>query len=284
MKRILFVFITLSSMQLLHAQEKEKDSKISKNSYFKAALNYLSNAVYSGRKDSLVMPYFSPSLGYYDKSGFSISGSVSYLSSSSESRIDLFSLDLGYDFSISDKLSAGIYGNKSFYNKSSSVVGSEIKGSMGGYFTYDPGILSIGGGIDAAFSQSTDIGINGSLSHVFSIGEEGDQWSISPIVTVNAGSQNYYQDYYKNRKKSLKINRTGNVNTIIVKNANQFILLDYEIGIPLTYDAKKWGLYVKPTYAIPQNPVSFSINNGLTYTSEKLENSFYAEIGVYIKF
>lgn len=69
-------------------------------SYFSLGLNYLSNSVYNGRKDSLATPYLTPSLGYYDKSGFFVSGSLSYLMRTGASRIDLFSLDAGYDFSI----------------------------------------------------------------------------------------------------------------------------------------------------------------------------------------
>lgn len=284
MKKITLIIITFLSVNILTAQDQKQETKTPKASYFKAAIGYLSNSVYNGRKDSLVTPYFSPSLGYYDKSGFSVSGTVSYLSSASESRIDLFSLDLSYDFTISDKLSGGIYANKSFYNQSSSAVGSGLNGSLGAYFSFDPGILSIGGGVDAAFSQSTDIGANGSLSHGFTIGEEGSQWAITPTVSANAGSQNYYQDYYKNRKKSFKANRAGNVNTILVKNANQFILLDYELALPVVFERKKWGISFKPSYAIPINPISFSLNNGATFTSEKLENSFFVELGGYIKF
>lgn len=95
------------------------------------------------------------------------------------------------------------------------------------------------------------------------LSERGEaQWSISPTVTANAGSQNYYQDYNKNRKKSLRANHTGNVNTIIVKNVYQFILLDYEIGLPLTYDAKKIGLYVKPPTQYPKTLFPFQSITG----------------------
>lgn len=66
------------------AQKQKKDTITPKASYFKARIDYLSNSIYNGRKDSMVLPYYSPSLGYYDKGGFYISGTVSYLSAVSE--------------------------------------------------------------------------------------------------------------------------------------------------------------------------------------------------------
>jgi len=283
-KRILFVLLILVSANVLTAQDAKKETKTPVTSYFKAGIDYLSNSVYNGRKDSIPMAYYSPLIGYYDKSGFFVSGTVSWLSSSSESRIDLFALDLGYDFTVSNKITGGIYGNKSFYNQSSTTVNSAVLGSLGAYLTYDPGVITLTGGVDAAFSKSTDMGVNGSLAHEFSIGEEGNQWSITPTFTMNAGTQNYYQDYFQNRKKSLKALRIGPANTIKVTGSNTFSLLDYELSLPVSYDGKKWGLSFKPYYAIPVNPVSVSLNNGLTYKTEPLENSFYIEIGVYIKF
>ena len=277
-----FFSVLLLFVNLLYAQEQKKKSRPT-TSYFKASLDYLSNAVYNGRKDSLVTPYYTPAIGYYDKSGFFISGSVSYLSSAAESRIDVFSIDLGYDFTASDKLSGGVYANKSFYNQSSSTVRSSLNAGLGAYLSYDAGIVAVQGGIDAVFSKSTDINANGSLSHAFNLGE-GEEWTLSPTVSFNAGTQNFYQDYFRNRKKSFRANRNGNQNTIVVKGYNSFNVLDYELALPLAYEAKSWGLSFKPVYAIPVNPVSISLNNGTTYTIEKLENSFYVEAGIYFKF
>src|ERR1700712_5740709 len=64
-------------------------------SYFSAGLSYLTNSVYNGRKDSVATPYITPTIGYYDKSGFFIDGSLSYLSRAGSSRIDLFNIEAG---------------------------------------------------------------------------------------------------------------------------------------------------------------------------------------------
>jgi len=284
MHKIIMASLAIFLINVLPAQEQKKDTKTPTASYFKAGIDYLSNSVYNGRKDSLTTAYYSPTIGYFDKSGFFISGTVSWLSTSTESRIDLFGIDLGYDFSISDKVTGGVYGNKSFYNQSSTTVNSGVKGSLGAYLTYDPGVISLTGGIDATFSKATDIGTNAAISHEFYMGEVGDQWSISPTIGMNAGTQNYYQDYFQDRKKSLKPLRILSSNNIKVIGSDKFTLLDYELSLPVSFDGKNWGLSFKPYYAIPVNPVSVSLNNGATYKTEQLENSFYAEVGVYIKF
>ena len=68
-------------------------------SYGSLSINYLTNSVYNGRKDSVLTPYITTSLAYYDKSGLFVNGSLSYLSRAGSSRIDLFNLEAGYDFS-----------------------------------------------------------------------------------------------------------------------------------------------------------------------------------------
>ena len=100
--KITFLFI-LSILSSSLALEAQSDSATSNKSYFKFSGTYLSNFIYNGRQDSITTPYITPSLGYFDKSGFYVIGSLSYLSSAKEKRVDLFSFDIGYDFSISQK-------------------------------------------------------------------------------------------------------------------------------------------------------------------------------------
>ena len=58
----------------------------------------LSNSIYNGRKDSVATPYITPMIGYYDKSGFFIDASLSYLAKAGSSRIDMYNIDAGYDY------------------------------------------------------------------------------------------------------------------------------------------------------------------------------------------
>ncbi len=256
-----------------------QDTASNKSSYYKAAVNYLTNSVYNGRKDSVVLPYITPSIGYYDKSGIYISGSLSYLAATNNSRIDVYTAEIGYDFTINNKLSGGIYGSKYFYNNNSTSVTSQTKGSIGGSLTYDPGIITLSSGVDVSFASKPDVNVSADIAHGFYSGQKGNEWGITPTLSVNFGTQNSYQDYVKKRKSK----GSGN-STVQTSNKSNFALLDYEFSLPITYDGNNWGLFLTPTYAIPLNPIAVANSSGSNFTTEKLANTFFAQFGVYVKF
>ena len=138
---VLFCFISINTTQAQSVATPDN----SKTSYWKVSGSYLTNSVYYGRQDSLVTPYLTPSIGYYDKSGFYVSGSLSFLMTKKSSGIDLSSLDMGYEFTATDKFSGVVYANKSWYNQSSSNIKSDIKGSLGTSLNYDLNAVQIMG-------------------------------------------------------------------------------------------------------------------------------------------
>jgi len=303
MMKINFIcLILVSGFISANAQSTKKSKPDSAISYFRADASYLSNYVYNGRQDSLKTPYLTPTFGYYDKSGFWISGSLSYLANSANSRIDLYSLDIGYDFDLSDRFSGTVYADKSFYNDASTVINSAVKGSIGSTLSYDLDFLQVNAGIDILFSTKADIATNIGLAHAFYIGDKGNLFTITPTVTTNLSTLHYYEGY-ANKKAGKKANQViPNLQSITVEttvNNNQFTLMDYEISLPFTYDSKKIGFFLTPTFAIPKNPINTSttttikLRNG-TQTSQtvdstpweekNLTNTFYAEIGFYLKF
>ena len=293
-KIIVITIITFSTFFNQFNTYAQSDSG-AKKSYFKVGVNYLSNAVYSGRKDSSVVSYITPSIGYYNKSGFYVDGTMSLLANSSDAgSIDEILLEAGYEFSIKDNFDAGLYASKYFYSNNSYSVTSELQGGIGGYFTYDAGLVSIGGGADVLISIGTDLTVNGNLSHGFSFGNDNNSWNITPTAEVNAGTQSFYRAYYKNRKFGFtspgskgKGHNSGKVSTsssktISFKQSNSFSILDYELSIPVTYDAKGWGLFATPTLALPVNPASYEVD-GVAQT-ETLSTSFFVKVGIYFKF
>ena len=288
-------------MQYGYTQEKKEEAAAS-NSYGKLSLSYLNNAVYNGRKDSLATPYITPTIGYYDKSGFYVSGALSYLSSAKESRIDLFSLDIGYDISITNQLSSNFYGNKSFYNQSSTAVKSDIKGSLGAAFNYDLSVIQLNLSSEAVFSQKTDLSLNLGMGHAFNSGDEDHLFSINPSININWSTLNFYEGF-TSRKVSKKIGQTianvASATATTTVDKNRFTLLDYELSVPLSYDTKKFGCFLTPTFALPQNPINTTtstviklkngtqttqVQNSTPLSEKKLENSFFWEFGVYVKF
>ena len=115
--------------------------------------------------------------------------------------------------------------------------------------------------------------------------DNSDEWSFEPSVTINAGTNNFYKTYFTDIKYALRrrvlLNGDPFIKPLIIKKG--FGILDYEVSAPIKYEGKKMGLYLTPTYTIPINPVSFSLNNGLTYKTEMLTKSFFVEVGLYIK-
>jgi hypothetical protein len=123
--------------------QNRNDDDIESKSYWKLMTSYLSNSVYYGRTDSLATPYFTPSLTYYGKSGFYVGGSFSVYTGVGKKRIDLYAIDLGYDFDFNENLSGSIYANRSFYNSNSTAIKSDIYSSAGANLSYDFSFLQI---------------------------------------------------------------------------------------------------------------------------------------------
>ena len=284
---ILFSF----SIQRLKAQENDGDTTEAK-SYWQAGISYLNNSVYLGRKDSLKLPYITPTIGYYHKSGLYISGSLSYLSSASQSQVDLFELEAGYTFT-SNKLEGEISASKDFYNSNSYGVKSETKGSVDGSLSYDFGFIKPTLQADIAFNTKSDYIVGLGVEHSFFAAD--DNLEVAPSFLLNAGTQNYYSSYYSKRKYSPKRKKAnapgGSTISAYLPNAAEFKILDYEFALPVNYTAGDFTFNFTPTLAVPENPaivvltIKPAVGNSYTTTStEKLSNVFYWSAGVTYKF
>lgn len=295
------LLITVSFLFQVSANA-QSDSSAARRSYFKVQAQYLSNSVYSGRKDSETVSYLTPSFGYFHKSGFYVDGELSFLANSiSAGRIDEIVLETGYDFSIGN-FDAGFYAGKYFYSNSSFAVTSDIKADIGTYFTFNTNIINVGGGADLLVSTNNDLNINADISHPFYFTVKDKNLSISPIAEMNAGTQSFYRAYYENRKfgftthgsnakghghkksgtTTTPVSDTSSIVTVTFPEQNRFSILDYEFSLPMTFDAKKWGIFLTPTVAIPLNPATYEIDGVLQ--KEKLSTSFFVKTGVYYKF
>jgi hypothetical protein len=295
MKKITLTILCSICLGVVFAQDKEDttSSATPPKSYGKISISYLNNSVFNGRKDSAITPYITPTIGYYDKSGFFITGALSYLSSAATSRIDLFNIEAGYDFNIS-KLDGEVTAFKSFYNTNSTNVKSEVSGGFAGSFGYDLGFIhpTLMGGIN--LGKSTDYTAAFSLDHSFYAAD--DKLEIVPSFLVNASTQHYYGNYYANRKyaKLKKKNGTGIYYDITadLTDASRFKILDYELSMPINYTVNKFTFGLTPAYALPIDPATVTVNlkpsignNTISKTfTEKLENSFFFTFEVSYKF
>jgi hypothetical protein len=270
----------------------QKDSAkdiIPKKSYWQAGINYLSDNVYLGRKDSVKIPYISPSIGYYDKSGFYVNGSVSYLPSSGNSRIDMASLEAGYSILVNE-FEGQIAANKSFYSSKSTNVRSEVKGSLSSSLGYNFGFIKPTLQGEVSFGTKTDYAMGLGLEHTFYLA--GDKIDITPEGFTNFSTQNFYGSYYNRRRYTGKRKRksTGILYYDIsadVSNVAKFKLLDYEFSAPINYTLGKFVFDFTPTIAVPMNPAEISLHfkpsTGAPFSRtfrEKLGDSFFFQAGV----
>ncbi|GGB21091.1 hypothetical protein GCM10011511_51050 [Puia dinghuensis] len=266
------------------AKPVKKDSTEKKESHWVFGATYLSNSVYLGRKDSVAVPYLTPSIGYHDKSGLFITGSISYLPGSGENRIDLSTIEAGYSHA-TDNFNIEVSAAKDFYSDASFAVTSAISGRLSAYLSYDFGFIEPSLDLGAEFSDNTDIGVGLGLGHSFSIIE--DHFEVDPTLHANLATQNYYASYYSKRRYNPKRqSKTGNSINASLGNASSFQIMDYEFEAPFEYTiGKKLKLNFTPTLAIPVNPSTVTLmttsgNRTITQTTtEDLSTTFYFSLG-----
>lgn len=290
LQALVIIFISVSLLNFCLAQDSTLEAALKdlKHSYFKASASYLSDAVYLGRKDSVKVPYLTPTFGYYSRSGIFFTASASYLST--EKRIDGYSLGSGYMFA-SKKWTGELTANKYFYSNQSYSVKSEVKADAAVELAYDAGPIEMDISATASFSGSTDVATSFGLDHAFSVMD--DQMEITPTFITNGGTQNYYDAYYRKRRyiKKRKGNLPPRTISAYTLNPGSFRILDYEASLPVEYDVNKFAFSFTPTVAFPVNPntVVRTVQpvGGIAVTktfTEKINNSFFWSLEMDYKF
>lgn len=254
-----------------------------KKSYILTDISYQNDAVFMGRRDSITAPYIIPSIGYYDASGFFADASLSYLTKSSENRVDLFLLTAGYRFD-SNKLSGAISGTKYFFSDNSYSVQSEIEADISAIISYDLDIFEASILASSYFSKdsNTDFFIGAQLAK--SVYTNDRSLEITPTIAAHAGSQYFYQEYYKfNRVGNRKDNGNGQnqqIGTTVVgiDEVNKFNLLNIELSMPINYYYKSFIFSFSPHLAFPQSSATITTEDAVI--KEDLKEVFYWSAGI----
>lgn len=272
MKKII-IFCTLFTsiiQQKVIAQEYDNNDK----SYFKVATRYYSDVVYSGRRDSIQVPYIEPSLSYFHESGFFITTALAFnpISKFSEP-FDRFTIDAGYEFSITKNIEAGIYYSKYYYNANSQAISAELKSDLGIDLNFTKNNWHLRSGAYLFFSDLTDDFTYLSLSYSQEVKIGNMKLFILPKISSNQGTQKLFI----NRKTKKLTNTSASTGT-------GFSVLDYEAGVEFNLDKPKWGITLEPYYAVPVNPGLLSSNRIKGDKYEKLSNTFYTQFSIYFKF
>ncbi len=240
-------------------------------SHILAGINYLTDNVYLGRKDSIVTPYLSSYVGYQHKSGVYAKANLAY--SRIKHNVDLFTIEAGYERSLTDRLTAGLSAEKYFYNKNSNNIRGNIKGSAGLYLKHENKWFSPQLSFDANFGKKTDYIVGLFVDRPFRIGKS--RWQITPSAGTNGATQHFYNEYFVNN-----VARKDKTSTLsqAIKNAGKFKIMDYEIGLKTTCVLNKWLLSGRLTYYIPVNPVIIDLpNNNI---KELIANTMVMELDI----
>ncbi|WP_184546437.1 hypothetical protein [Mucilaginibacter sp. FT3.2] len=266
----------------------DKDDKSAPENSFKFGLSYLSNNVIMGRADTIKTAMLIPDIKYTFSNGIYVLGSVTYIPNRVSGKLDEGNITAGYDFDITDDLSATTSFSKLFYNKNSTQIGSSISSTISASLDYDIGdIITPTIGVDYNFVKQgfkNDIFLNAGLSHDFintGLLSDDDFLVISPSVTVNAGTQNFYDAYLTLKKYKLK-SKTATSKTLTKQETklSKFNLLDYEFSLPIAYKIGRLIFHFTPTYAVSQNKLPANIT-GSMITKPGI---FYFDTGVTVKF
>ena len=287
MKNLMLLFLILCLPLFVMAQDNKNVDK--KKSYLLTDISYQNDAVFMGRLDSISAPYLVPSLGYYDKSGLFVDASLSYLTNSNANRVDLFLLTAGYRFN-SNKLSGAISGTKYFFNDNSYSVQSEIEGDISAILSYDLAVFEASLTASGYFSKNsnTDLFLGAQLAK--SLYTNDKSLEIKPTFNIYAGSQNFYEEYYKynrvgNRKGkgNGKNQQTTSTTTVVgIDEVNKFNLLNLELNLPIYYYYKSFIFSIIPQWAFPQSSATITTENSII--KEDLKDVFYWSVGISYRF
>ena len=277
--RYVVIIAFFCSGTLISQNETESDS-----TYVLVDMNFISDAVFMGRKDSISNPYFYPSLTYHHKSGFYGTGSFSYLSKPDEGRVDLLLLTAGFDFSIK-KLDGDVSITKYFFNENSYNVISEVDADLTAQLVYDFKVVNLGLTSSIYFNSdgNNDIFLSSEISHDYI--SKSEKFQISPTAGFYLGSQNFYEQYYINNhfgggrgQQQSQGNGSTQSTQIEIKESEKFGLMAIEFSLPIWYVEEPWIFSILPAYVIPKNPATLTVDDIIF--EEDLENTFYWIVGI----
>jgi hypothetical protein len=258
-------------------------------SEIRIGLKYTSDYLYMGRSDSAKAPYLSPSISYFHKSGFFIHSSFSYLTAKDEGRIDLVTLSGGYDY-YKKNFAMGVSLSEYFFSTYSYAVQAEMNTYVNAFVGYDFSLFTLYGDASVGFSDATDFFLGAEIDRTFYAFR--NHLLITPSVSINAGSQQYFNEYFiyrstqtgygkgsgKGKGSSSQTTTTTTSGQSEVLESNKFKILDYESAIQLTYKINNFRIFASAVWTFPVNPATLVSDEG--EYQEDLKNGFYWTTGV----
>ena len=269
-------------------QTKQRDT-VEEKSQLRVGLRYTSDYYYMGRADSVAAPYLTPSVSYFHKSGLYVHSSLSYLTSKEQQRVDLITLSAGYDY-YHKNLATGISLSHYFFSDESYVVQAEMTSYLNAYIAYDFNIFTAYTDVSIGVSNATDFFWSAELDRTFYAIR--NHLLIIPAISMNAGSQHFYDSYYAYRTtqgggsmgygKGKGGSGTTTTQSQQIVESTDFKILDYEAGLQVAYKVGKTRFFINTRWLFPVNPATLITDSGTT--KETLTNGFYWSSGVRVTF
>jgi len=303
--KVFFTFFALLLSLLVVAQPMRKASPKSDTTSFKIQTNYLSNYVYNGRADSLKSPYFYTTATVNFANGLYASFSLNYLLSQGQRGYDFSELNLGYNYSLGEKVAGEIYGSKYFYATGSNLISGNISSDIGFTFNYDLTYFNFHNSFDVFFSNKVDMQLVPGFEKEITLSSNNhNTLSITPGIYSSFSSLNFYESTISRRLNGMKnpqikqpIN-AGTLQSTTTVDQKGFKFLDMELSLPISYDLENWNISLTPTFAKPFNKITtttvntISLNgasnkvtvNSTPYSENHLANIFFLDLGITYKF
>lgn len=281
---VLFFFCGQSFAQTGAKNNNQSDTTGS----FRIGLDYISDNVYLGRTATSTDAILLPNFKYTFPGDIYLSGSASYLPNQKKHKFDSADIALGYDHDFTDNLNTEFSITKSFYNSASMQIGSSMSAVLNANISYNiASIITPFAGFDYVLNRSgakSDEIINLGLFHNFSWESNNSEFSISPRVLVNMGTQNFYDVFLE--KRVGRNTRTTNIQNAQIaefeQGLDQFKVLDYEFAIPFVYSTKHLEFNVTPEYNVVRNAFESNLANALDLANQS--SVFYVTAGFALKF
>jgi hypothetical protein len=279
MRIIRRVAAIIAGMCLVNGAIAQNDTSIHRKNTFTAGINYQSRLHYFGRTDSLKSSALLPTIGFETKPGFYGTATVVLLNNAASSAQYSGTVgEVGYKFPESRNFSGNLFYTQFFYHNNAAIVQSALKSQTGINLTYNNKIANFTVGGDAKFSDKTDFGATASLDHLFIhvIPGTKNAIAVNPSANLYAGTQNFTQTYYAQRKVGL----LGVGQQKVTEEVKKFNVLAYELSLPVVFVAGKFNASVTGSYVMPQNLVTVANRPDLSETGK---NMFYVSAGLGVR-
>lgn len=218
---------------------------------FAMGLSYGSNSTYFGRSQAEAFPYTAATLTYTAKNG--LYGSVQlYNLLNTPTVLDETDLTVGWDHDLGKTLDFSLSYSRFFFPTNSELVKSSVNNAL------DASLGQDWGAFYSRLSATYLFGSAPSKGDGFLILENSrsfetkrgfgphDYFAVEPVVSIAAGTQSFAEAALTKRNK-------GKNSVPVARSVRRFGLVDYEFGIPVSYNVGKLALSAGWRYVVPVN-------------------------------